>query len=330
MDIRDESATFRLRTVRAYEPNRDLIDYVENVWQPNGTPATISKYDYASDALGRRTNVDYTGVAFGSPTPPIGQPFGYNDRNELTSSSRGAASWGYLYDPIGNRQTYTTEGPVTTTYTSNELNQYERWDRPGSPGVLARQRYTYDEDGNLAQTWVAGDMNCDGLVNAADINLFQMAIIMGKTWWETTYPNCPYLNGDGLVDFGDINPFSSLMAAGNAAADQTFAWDAENRLIEVRPTTPTDGDWKVVFGYDQQGRRVDKRVYDWVGPGPDDWAATPAERRKFVWSGWLMFSELDEVFGQDAVLRKYAWGLGRRVAELPGFERAARPGDRHR
>ena len=50
-------------------------------------------------------------------------------------------------------------------------------------------------------------------------------------------------------------------------------------------------------------------MYDWVGPGPNDWAATPAERRKFVWSGWLMLLELDEVFGQDAVLRKHTWGL---------------------
>ncbi len=112
-----------------------------------------------------------------------------------------------------------------------------------------------------------------------------------------------------LVNFGDINPFSSLMAFGNAAVAQTFVWDAENRLIEVRPTSPGDGDRKVVFGYDYLGRRVEKRVYDWEGPGPDDWAATPSLHRKFVWSGWLMLQGLDEVFGQDAVLRKYTWGL---------------------
>ncbi|MEW6198699.1 MAG: RHS repeat-associated core domain-containing protein [Planctomycetota bacterium] len=84
-----------------------------------------------TDYLGRRTNAAYSGVAFGSPTPPIAQPFGYNDRNELISSSRGVASWGYAYDPIGNRRTYTTAGPVTATHTSNVLNQYERWRKRG-------------------------------------------------------------------------------------------------------------------------------------------------------------------------------------------------------
>lgn len=137
-------------------------------------------------------NADYTGVAFGSQ---VGQPFGYNDRNELISSSRGAASWGYLYDPIGNRKTYATAGPVTTTYTSNALNQYERWDRPGSPGVLARQRYTYDADGNLVQTWVTGDMNCDGVVDMGDVNVFTLALT-NPTEYQQQYPDCNILNAD--------------------------------------------------------------------------------------------------------------------------------------
>ncbi|MBK9128159.1 MAG: RHS repeat protein [Phycisphaerales bacterium] len=40
-----------LRTTRMLEPNRDLIDYVENIWRPGGSSATISKYDYSNDAL---------------------------------------------------------------------------------------------------------------------------------------------------------------------------------------------------------------------------------------------------------------------------------------
>jgi hypothetical protein len=44
---------------RAYEADRDLIDYVQN-----DTSGTVSKYDYENDALGRRVNVVYTGSAF--------------------------------------------------------------------------------------------------------------------------------------------------------------------------------------------------------------------------------------------------------------------------
>ena len=140
------------------------------------------------------------------------------------------------------------------------------WDRPGSPGVLARQRYTYDEDGNLVQTWVAGDMNCDGQVNFGDVNAFVLAV-SNPAGYQQQYPNCNILNGDingdGLVDFGDVNPFVSLLSTGNAAVDQTFVWDAENRLVRVEPTTPINGDKKVEFKYDYLGRRVLKRVLVW-------------------------------------------------------------------
>ncbi len=93
-----------------------------------------------------------------------------------------------------------------------------------------------------------------------------------------------------------MNPFVALVAGGgNAALAQTLTWDAENRLVRVEPTPgqyspPPDGAKKLVFGYDQQGRRVDKRVYDWVGSDPNDWATTPAVRRKFLWSGYALDS----------------------------------------
>ena len=150
-------------------------------------------------------------------------------------------------------------------------------------------------------------MNCDGVVNAADINLFQLALLYGSVWWSQNYPNCPFLNGDingdGLVDFGDINPFSSLIAAGNAAVAQTFVWDAENRLVRVEPTTPANGDKKVEFKYDYLGRRVFKQV--WTRQN-NQWNLTDA--RRFVWSGWLMLVELQGETGFQPV-RKYTWGL---------------------
>ncbi|MEW6198959.1 MAG: hypothetical protein AB1601_09885, partial [Planctomycetota bacterium] len=81
-----------------------------------------------------------------------------------------------------------------------------------------------------------------------------------------------------------------------------------NRLVRAEPTLeqyspPPDGARKVEFGHDCLGRRVlncvralapnaeqrcrwvDQRVYDWVGPGPSDWATTPTVRRKFACDG---------------------------------------------
>ena len=56
----------------------------------------------------------------------------------------------------------------------------------------------------------AGDMNCDGRVTFADIELFVQAL-MGESAWNQHHPGCPWLNadcnGDGNVTFADIDPF---------------------------------------------------------------------------------------------------------------------------
>jgi hypothetical protein len=62
-----------------------------------------------------------------------------------------------------------------------------------------------------------GDLNCDGVVNFADINPFVLAI-SNPAAWEATYPGCPTLNGDmngdGDFNFGDINPFVACLSTG--------------------------------------------------------------------------------------------------------------------
>ncbi len=111
------SPTFQ--TVRAYELDRDLIDYVEN--KAGSTLATLSKYDYTTDAIGRRTARDDTGSEFSST---INNDFGYNSRSEVTSATMGLGDYAYAYDNIGNRKTHTSPGVSEINYTANDLNQY--------------------------------------------------------------------------------------------------------------------------------------------------------------------------------------------------------------
>lgn len=58
------------------------------------------------------------------------------------------------------------------------------------------------------------DINCDGLVTPADIDAFVVAL-NGRAAFESTYPNCRWLNadftGDGDVTFADIDPFVVLL-----------------------------------------------------------------------------------------------------------------------
>jgi agmatine deiminase len=61
---------------------------------------------------------------------------------------------------------------------------------------------------------LAGDVNCDGVVNFGDINPFIMTLT-DPEGWQTLYPECHLLNadanGNGSVSFDDINPFIALL-----------------------------------------------------------------------------------------------------------------------
>ncbi|OGV77727.1 MAG: hypothetical protein A3K18_11815 [Lentisphaerae bacterium RIFOXYA12_64_32] len=131
-----------ITATRAYEPNRNLIDYIEN----KVDTTTVSKYDYTNDQIARRTARAQSGSAF---TAADTVTFGYNDRSEVVSADAAtdpAYDFAYAYDPIGNRQTYTNDGNPTTTYTSNQLNQYTALQQGGAP-----VNPTYDLDGNMTR-----------------------------------------------------------------------------------------------------------------------------------------------------------------------------------
>ncbi len=69
---------------------------------------------------------------------------------------------------------------------------------------------------HITQT-LAGDMNCDGVVNFYDINPFVQAL-SNPAGWQAAHPGCPLRNGDvnwdGAVNFYDINPFVGLLTGG--------------------------------------------------------------------------------------------------------------------
>jgi hypothetical protein len=55
-----------------------------------------------------------------------------------------------------------------------------------------------------------GDVNCDGVINFADINAF-VAVLSGGT--PCNFANAD-INGDGVINFQDINPFVAILAGG--------------------------------------------------------------------------------------------------------------------
>ena len=136
-----------ITVTNAYELNRNLIDYVEN---KHGA-TVISKYDYANDAIGRRTAMAKSGTAF---TASDTVNYTYNGRSELTGADAvtdNNYNFIFVFDNIGNRQSYTSSESgnlVQSIYATNNLNQYTAITNP-------TQAPTYDADGDMLSdgTW---------------------------------------------------------------------------------------------------------------------------------------------------------------------------------
>ncbi len=102
-----------------------------------------------------------------------------------------------------------------------------------TPSAQTRIRFTVDDTPNNSITEAAidafsvfrlscsmfgpGDMNCDGLVNAFDIDPFVLALTDAAAY-AAQNPDCDYMNGDmngdGLVNAFDIDPFVARLTAG--------------------------------------------------------------------------------------------------------------------
>jgi YD repeat-containing protein len=126
---------------------------------------TLSRFDYANDALGRRTARTWERecqLALSppqSPAPAIISTtdfYGYNARSELVSATRSPADdpslyypeheSAYEYDAIGNRVSSAAHTD-SASYTANSLNQYASiiHSNPNLGGGPS----AYDLDGNL-------------------------------------------------------------------------------------------------------------------------------------------------------------------------------------
>ena len=192
----------------------------------------ISEYGYGYDALGRRISVTNSGTAFDEPAFNI---YGYNSRNELTASNRYLGTSildtaspvddeerAYNYDPIGNRiaaqQDYDITGdtPITSTYVTNSLNQYESVMADGSSISL-----DYDGDGNLIhKDGVQYVFNCENRL----VEVSPLAPVIGdtKVAFAYDYKGRRYQKQSFIYASGEWSLVSTA----------TSVWEGWNRIQE--------------------------------------------------------------------------------------------------
>jgi RHS repeat-associated protein len=77
---------------------------------------------------------------------------------------------------------------------------------------------------------------------------------------------------------------------GNLTSDGrwSYFWDAENRLTNMVANTTVAPPQRIVFGYDWQGRRISKKVWNNI-----EGSGSPAVDQRFVYDGWNLIAVLN-------------------------------------
>lgn len=250
--------------------------------------------------------------------------YGYNERDEVTSAVKRLpnddplAGWQqqFAYDHLGNR-TWAREGGDTsganlrqTDYTANALNQYTRIARPGAFDVLGRAPSNVGVTVNDLPVVRQGGFwraELDGLPNA-----------LAALWQSVSVDALDPGAGPGGADlpahrFGHRFVPPALETPlydsdGNLVSDArwTYAWDAENRLVEVRtgPAALAAGvpGERYRYTYDSRARRIGRTVERW---NPDTQAWVPKTSERFVHDDWNVVAVVDAA---GDVVQRYAWG----------------------
>ncbi len=291
-------------------------------FKQSGTPAMITTKSY--DGLNRLSSI--------SSAPAVGDPvsyayrynaagqrdqitlangdtwnYGYNDRGEVTSGSKKQGGitnllgyqFGYDFDDLGNRTSAVTNGR-TSTYSTNSLNQYTSRTVPSYADVIGKAKPTTAVTVNsLAATRQGEEYHKELSVDNSAAPVYLSTSVKGTLGSDTAEVN-------GKLFIPKTPEAFAYDKDGNLLSDGrwTYEWDGENRLIRMatQASAVTAGTPKqrLTFAYDQQGRRISKKVEDWKG-------SRYQERftMLFLYDGWNLAAE---VLSTGPKIRSYMWG----------------------
>ena len=292
------------------ETDSHRISSIESEWSDTDRV----KFTYSYDTLGRVSARIMTGTivdAYGSNTTELRDTYTHNDRHELTAAKTEAKISGtyqelvgrkhaFIYDNQGNRKTH-SRNDHTTTYTTNNLNQYTARTNHGYllvEGTSSNATVKVYETGSTEVTatrknnYYFRDWDPDTTSTASDYPEIKV-----KEGDEDPSPKRAWIPevSETPITYDDN---------GNLTGDAlwTYTYDEQNRLITMAETSAANTagfpDTEITFKYDYLGRRVEKKVMR---------GTTTKSHLCFVWRGWLLVAELD-ASSNNAEVKTYTWG----------------------
>ena len=296
-----------------YEPQRDHLDWVDT----SVGGVSQAKFDYAVDALGRRTATEQSGKAFeGYLSNGLSYAHLYNDRSELTqslgrvpgsSTQVPGRKFDYAYDSIGNRSSSHVDDRGIT-YTTNKLNQYTQRTVPNYLDVAGM--------GPAGAT-----ITVDGMAVTRQAEFFYRAKSVAGPSWVTTSVSSTYGGSETRQQHVPGSPEAyTYDEDGNLLSDGrwSYTWDAENRLTSLETVAAAYNAGaprqRLDYSYDYLGRRVQKTFATWSGTS---WV--PETITRFIYDGWNLIAEFN---GAMAIQKSYTWGLdiSRTLADAGGVK----------
>jgi len=216
----------KVTTTYSYETNRDLLTEIKHVV----SGASVARFAYQNDALGRRSNRLQDGSAVGTSSY---DRFSYDNQGEVTGSRRytgtNPANYAtdpentsmarvYSFDAIGNRLTSQDGITAARTYSSNQLNQYTAITNPTASPIS-------DLDGNQTFSGAGWYYDWDGENRMAVARNYATTPVNGSQKLDFTYD---YL---GRRVGKKVSTYSGTAWVINS--DTRFVYDGWNLLAEL-------------------------------------------------------------------------------------------------
>ena len=266
------------------------------------TNAENARWVYTYDSLGQVIS----GKKYWSDgTPVAGQQLEYN------------------FDDIGNRKSTASGGNNSGTflrtalYTNNTLNQITSREVPGYENILG----TANSNATVlawagTNSYALAERKGDYFHAELPVNNSSAAL-----WLSITNIAALKSGTNDIVGTNAGNAFIPKTAEvfgydldGNTTNDGrwSFTWDGENRLLSMESHTdaPAASKLHLDFGYDYQGRRIQKIVSTNNGSG-----YFPLYTNRFAYDGWNLLATLSPA---SSLLSTYVWG-----ADLSGSMQGA-------
>lgn len=274
------------------------------------------------------------------PTGPAAhQTYAYNSSSKrLQTITVNGLTFTYQYLPDSNQLQSISAGGVVTTFTPDTADKSRLGGitvyGSGDDQPLYQSSYQYNQldqitSADVTQT-VAGDggstaLRTDNLVytygtgptdNGSDANSLTQVTDNCTTTESYAYDGVGNFEGTSLGSVNRLNQYANLTynARGDVTNDGTYAYtyDANDRMISVTPHDTTQS--KLTYGYDSQGRRTWKDVYEWDDAAPGGWVLSYS--RHYVYDGTSLVGELDQ---NNTLLTGYTWGANGQLLAVTDY-----------